>query len=119
MSGCTVSQKVQNKTGIQLWGENCGRCHNAPGPGEFSAANWEIIGRHMRIRTNITETEEDMSVMARILEKAVERMIPRGPLGRVQFGNLRVYPGPEHPHEAQQPEKIDVASMNRKNMRAA
>jgi hypothetical protein len=58
MSGCAVSQKVQNKTGIQLWGENCGRCHNAPGPGEFSAANWEIIGRHMRVRTNITETEE-------------------------------------------------------------
>lgn len=58
MSGCAVSQKVQDKTGIQLWGENCGRCHNAPGPGEFSAANWEIIGRHMRIRTNITETEE-------------------------------------------------------------
>ena len=58
ISSCAVSQKVQNKTGIQLWGENCGRCHNAPGPGEFSAANWEIIGRHMRIRTNITETEE-------------------------------------------------------------
>lgn len=58
ISGCAVSQKVQNKTGIQLWGENCGRCHNAPGPGEFSAANWEIIGRHMRVRTNITETEE-------------------------------------------------------------
>jgi len=58
ISSCKVSQKVENKTGIQLWGENCGRCHNAPGPGEFSAANWEIIGRHMRIRTNITETEE-------------------------------------------------------------
>jgi hypothetical protein len=58
ISGCAVSQKVQNKTGIQLWGENCGRCHNAPGPGEFSATNWEIIGRHMRVRTNITETEE-------------------------------------------------------------
>jgi len=58
ISSCAVSQKVQNKTGIQLWGENCGRCHNAPGPGEFSAANWEIIGRHMRVRTNITETEE-------------------------------------------------------------
>lgn len=55
---CTVSQKVQNKTGIQLWGENCGRCHNAPGPGEFSVANWDIVGRHMRVRTNITETEE-------------------------------------------------------------
>jgi hypothetical protein len=58
ISSCAVSQKVQNKTGIQLWGENCGRCHNAPGPGEFSAANWEIVGRHMRVRANITETEE-------------------------------------------------------------
>ena len=41
----------------------------------------------------------------RVLEKAVERMIPRGPLGREQMGNLRVYPGAEHPHEAQNPEK--------------
>ena len=55
----------------------------------------------------------------RIVEKAVERMLPRGPLGRVQLGNLRVYPGPEHPHEAQQPVTLDIASMNRKNMRAA
>jgi large subunit ribosomal protein L13 len=55
----------------------------------------------------------------RVVEKAVERMLPRGPLGRQQLGNLRVYPGTEHPHEAQQPETLDVASMNRKNMRAA
>ena len=55
----------------------------------------------------------------RVVEKAVERMIPRGPLGRIQMGNLRVYPGAEHPHEAQQPETLDVAKMNRKNMRAA
>src|SRR5258708_2942500 len=55
----------------------------------------------------------------RILEKAVERMLPRGPLGRVQLGNLRVYPGADHPHAAQQPEKLDIASMNRKNIIAA
>jgi large subunit ribosomal protein L13 len=55
----------------------------------------------------------------RIVEKAVERMIPRGPLGRVQFGNLRVYAGGEHPHEAQQPEAFDVGALNRKNKRAA
>jgi large subunit ribosomal protein L13 len=55
----------------------------------------------------------------RVVEKAVERMIPRGPLGRRQMGNLRVYPGAEHPHEAQQPESLDVAAMNRKNTRAA
>jgi large subunit ribosomal protein L13 len=55
----------------------------------------------------------------RVLEKAVERMLPRGPLGRRQLGNLRVYGGTEHPHEAQQPQVVDVASMNLKNMRAA
>ena len=55
----------------------------------------------------------------RVVEKAVERMLPRGPLGRKQFGNLRVYAGTDHPHEAQQPQVVDVAAMNRKNMRAA
>jgi large subunit ribosomal protein L13 len=51
----------------------------------------------------------------RVLEKAVERMIPRGPLGRQQMRNLRVYSGAEHPHAAQNPEPLDVAAMNRKN----
>ena len=55
----------------------------------------------------------------RILEKAVERMLPRGPLGRKQLGNLRVYPGAEHPHEAQQPEVLDVKLLNPKNTRSA
>jgi large subunit ribosomal protein L13 len=54
----------------------------------------------------------------RILEKAVERMLPRGPLGRRQLANLRVYPGPDHPHEAQKPEALDVGAMNRKNRSA-
>jgi len=58
ISSCEVSKKVQDKSGAQLWGENCGRCHNAPGPGEFSNSNWDIVGTHMRIRTNITDTEE-------------------------------------------------------------
>jgi large subunit ribosomal protein L13 len=55
----------------------------------------------------------------RIVEKAVERMLPRGPLGRRQLANLRVYPGPDHPHAAQQPEILNVAAMNRKNTRTA
>jgi len=55
----------------------------------------------------------------RIVEKAVERMLPRGPLGRRQLGNLRVYKGAEHPHAAQTPELLDVAAMNRKNARSA
>ena len=55
----------------------------------------------------------------RVVEKAVQRMLPRGPLGRRQFGNLRVYKGPEHPHAAQNPEPLNVAAMNRKNVRSA
>jgi large subunit ribosomal protein L13 len=51
----------------------------------------------------------------RIVEKAVERMLPRGPLGRRQLSNLRVYAGAEHPHAAQQPEALDVAKLNSKN----
>lgn len=55
----------------------------------------------------------------RVVIKAVERMISRNRLGRQQMGNLRVYAGPEHPHEAQQPAVIDVKPMNRKNSRSA
>ncbi len=54
----------------------------------------------------------------RVIEKAVERMLPRGPLGRKQLGNLRVYPGAEHPHTAQQPETLDVGVLNKKNVRS-
>lgn len=51
----------------------------------------------------------------RVLEKAVERMVPRGPLGRDQMRALHVYGGPQHPHVGQQPQSLDIAAMNRKN----
>ncbi len=53
----------------------------------------------------------------RVLENAVRRMMPGGPLSRAQLKNLRVYAGSEHPHEAQSPEVYDVASLNSKNVR--
>ena len=53
----------------------------------------------------------------RVVEKAVERMIPRSPLGRQVLTKLHVYAGTEHPHAAQQPEVLDVAGMNPKNKR--
>jgi large subunit ribosomal protein L13 len=55
----------------------------------------------------------------RVLEKAVTRMMPRGPLARQQLRNLRIYAGAEHPHAAQSPEALDVAVLNRKNTRSA
>ncbi|WP_297491088.1 50S ribosomal protein L13 [Acidocella sp.] len=53
-----------------------------------------------------------------VVEKAIERMITRGPLQRQQMKNLYVYAGPEHPHAAQQPTSLDVGALNTKNRRA-
>ena len=55
----------------------------------------------------------------RVLEKAIERMIPRGPLGRAQMRALHLYAGSEHPHAGTQPQALDVAGMNRKNKATA
>jgi len=54
----------------------------------------------------------------RVIQKAVERMLPRGPLGRRQLDNLKVYKGAEHPHAAQNPKTLDFAARNPKNKRA-
>jgi large subunit ribosomal protein L13 len=70
-----------------------------------------IKGRSIKERLTSAHPE-------RVLEKAVERMITRGPLQRQQMKNLYVYAGPNHKHEAQQPVKLDVGAMNSKNRRA-
>jgi large subunit ribosomal protein L13 len=54
----------------------------------------------------------------RVVEKAVERMIPRGPLGRQIMRNLKVYAGTTHPHAGQDPQVLDVAALNPKNKRS-
>ncbi|PLX29799.1 MAG: 50S ribosomal protein L13 [Alphaproteobacteria bacterium] len=53
----------------------------------------------------------------RVIQKAVQRMIPKGPLGRAQLKNLHVYAGPEHPHQAQKPETVQFATFNAKNQK--
>ena len=82
-------------------------------------ATQKMYYRHTGYAGGIKEVRADKVLEGRfperVLEKAVERMIPRGPLGRQQMRNLRIFAGTEHPHEGQSPEVIDVASMNRKN----
>ena len=51
----------------------------------------------------------------RVLTKAVQRMLPKNKLSKKLMINLRIYSGPEHPHAAQEPQKIDVSSRNTKN----
>lgn len=55
----------------------------------------------------------------RVLEKAVERMLTRGPLGAQQMTKLRIFVGPEHAHKAQNPIVLDIAAKNKKNKRSA
>ena len=79
----------------------------------------KVYYRHTGYAGGIKEARADKVLGGRfperVLEKAVERMVPRGPLGRQQMRNLRIFAGTEHPHAAQNPEVLDVASMNRKN----
>jgi large subunit ribosomal protein L13 len=82
-------------------------------------ATQKMYYRHTGFPGGIKEVRADKLLEGRfperVIEKAVERMIPRGPLGRQQMRNLRVFKGSDHPHEAQQPELVDVGAMNRKN----
>lgn len=82
-------------------------------------AQQKIYYRHTGHPGGIKEVRADHLLAGRfperVLEKAVERMVPRGPLGRQQMRNLRVFKGSEHPHAAQSPETLDVGAMNTKN----
>ena len=80
-----------------------------------NAGNVVLTGNKDRTAAKILEGKHP----ERVLQKAVERMLPRGPLGRQQLRNLRIYPGPDHPHEAQGPVKLDVVALNAKNARSA
>ena len=56
IAGC-VSAKVTDKSGSQLWSENCLRCHNSPPSSAFANMQWEVISTHMRQRAMLTEDE--------------------------------------------------------------
>ena len=59
LNGCKASQAVMDKSGAQLWGENCRRCHNAPDPNTFSSDQWITVGMHMQSRALLTDQERD------------------------------------------------------------
>ncbi|MEW6701298.1 MAG: cytochrome c [Bacteroidota bacterium] len=57
IAGCAASEQIAEKSGAQLWGENCVRCHNGPSPTAFSDVQWETLGMHMRVRASLTADE--------------------------------------------------------------
>ncbi|MEL6168538.1 MAG: 50S ribosomal protein L13 [Pseudomonadota bacterium] len=71
------------------------------------------------IKSRTTQQILEGKYPERVVMQAVKRMLPGNRLSRQQMTNLRVYAGAEHPHEAQQPEMLDVKAMNPKNTRSA
>ena len=71
------------------------------------------------IKSRTAEAILDGDHPERVIQKAVQRMLPKTKLGRQQISKLKVYAGPDHPHEAQSPVVMDVAAMNSKNKRSA
>ena len=71
------------------------------------------------IKSRTAEQILDGKHPERVVLKAIERMLPKGKMGRAQMRKLKVHAGSDHPHEAQQPETIDLAALSSKNTRAA
>jgi hypothetical protein len=62
LNSCAPTSAISAKSGVQLWGENCQRCHNTPSPMTFSPQQWETIGMHMQTRALLTQDEKDKIV---------------------------------------------------------
>ncbi len=64
VSGCTTGGASHDTTsakevsGSKLWAQNCARCHNSRSPASYSDAQWEVAMLHMRVRANLTDTEQ-------------------------------------------------------------
>ena len=57
MNACKVPEDIALKSGAQLWGENCNRCHNAPDPSTYSDDQWDVVVEHMRQKALLTDVE--------------------------------------------------------------
>jgi cytochrome c1 len=69
INGCATSEAIASRSGAQLWGENCVRCHNAPDPADYSDAQWETVGMHMKQRSNCL-TEKEIKKIVEFLKSA-------------------------------------------------
>ena len=85
--------------------------------------NDKVYFRHTGYPGGIkSETPEEIFAgknPGKVVQKAVQRMVPSGSLGRMQLSNLKVYASADHPHDAQKPQELDIASMNNKNKRSS
>ena len=71
------------------------------------------------IKSKIAKDILESRYPERVIESAVKRMLPGGPLSKKQMTNLRIYKGASHPHDGQSPEELKFRDMNEKNIRRA
>jgi hypothetical protein len=57
INSCKPSEVIVAKSGAQIWGETCIRCHNAADPATLSDVEWDVAAMHMQIRANLTPDE--------------------------------------------------------------
>lgn len=69
INGCAATEAVTAKSGAQIWGENCLRCHNSPDPVDYSDAQWETVGMHMKQRVN-SLTDAEINKVVEFLQSA-------------------------------------------------
>ena len=60
--GCKTPEAILNKSGAQLWGEHCVRCHHVPTPNDYKPALWKVIGNHMKLSAGLTDFESNKVV---------------------------------------------------------
>jgi len=59
LTSCSGNVPIAERSGAQLWGENCGHCHNMRSPETLNDEKWEVAATHMRTRANLTATETE------------------------------------------------------------
>ena len=57
LNSCAPAKEITEKSGAQLWGENCNRCHNAPSMEQYNQDQWGIIGTHMKLKAGLSPEE--------------------------------------------------------------
>ncbi len=57
VSSCQSSAAITARSGAQIWGETCIRCHTTPSPSTFSDVEWDVATMHMQLRANLTPEE--------------------------------------------------------------
>jgi len=68
-NSCTSQREIsEQKSGAELWGQNCIRCHNIPSPSAYNDEEWETIGLHMKERANMTT--EQIEKIVKFLQTA-------------------------------------------------